>query len=107
MRAFFVEGLTFGFECASGADADALAAEDAGCVGHCFVLEGGDGCVEATAIEVERVGELCVVGTNLDATPAVDALVVVTDVEGVVVHNFYFASLAAFVAVCVCAVDVH
>ena len=83
--AFFEQGLAFGFERTCGAHADALAAEDAGGVGHGLVLEGGDGGVEATAVEIQRKRKLGIIGTDLDTPPAVNALAVIALVKRVVI----------------------
>ena len=69
--------LPLGLEGVRRADADALAAEDAGGVHHAVAHEGADQCVEAAAVEVQRKGVLRVFGANLYTAPAVDALVVV------------------------------
>src|SRR5579859_6037642 len=54
--------LALGLEGAGGADADALAAEDAGGFGQGPAEEGADLGLEAAAFEVDGVGVLGVVG---------------------------------------------
>jgi hypothetical protein len=59
--------LALGFQCAAGADAHALTAEDAGGFQQGFVEKGTDHGIEAAAGEVNRIGVLRILCTDLDA----------------------------------------
>src|SRR6185312_16767850 len=68
-----------------GADADAVAAVDAGGVGERHVVLGGDASVEASPGQGDGEGVLRVGAAGLDALVANDALGVIADVE-IIVH---------------------
>ena len=85
IQAALQEGLPFGLERPRGAGADTLAAKDTGGIHHAVAHEGADGGMVATAVKIKRVGELRVVGADLNAAPAVDALVVIAQVKGIIV----------------------
>src|SRR5258708_17604547 len=77
----------FGLEGAGGTGADALAAEYAGGLGQGPVKKGADLSVEAAAFEIDGIGELGVIGADLDAAPAQDAFAVIANEHGVVVQQ--------------------
>lgn len=102
--ALFEEGLALGFEGTCGAGTDTLAAENAGGIHHAVGHKRADGRLITTPVKAERVGILGVIGANLHATPAVDALVVIAQEKRVVVVDGRFAALGVGETGRVCAI---
>lgn len=98
------ERLPFRFKRPGGASAHALAAEDAGSVHHTGVHERANGGVVTPAVKAEGKGILRIFGAHLHTAPAVDALVVITQVKGVVVVNGGLARFGVGETAGVCAV---
>src|SRR5262249_56322143 len=88
----FEQRLTLGFERTGRTDADALAAKYAGCFRHGLVKKRADTGVKAAPFEVDRVGELRVVGAHLNAAPAQNALGIIADVHRIVIEQRILAS---------------
>ncbi len=87
--------LNLALQRARGTDADAIPAEDARGVGHRRLERGGHVAADAASAPGEREGMLHILGADLDAAPAHDALRVVPDVERVVVFERDLAADAA------------
>ena len=68
------ERLPLGLERPGRADTHTLAAKNTGGIRHRQILEGGDLSMETATIEVQSIGELSIVGADLDAAPAVDVM---------------------------------
>ncbi len=92
-KSLLEQRLALGLERAGGADADALAAKYAGGFRHGLVKEGADAGVKTAPFEVDRVGKLRIVGADLNAAPAQDALGVVADVHRIVIEHRNLAAL--------------
>src|SRR5690606_4925053 len=84
-RTLLQQRLPLRLQRAGGADANTLPAKDAGCIHHTMIHERADGCMEAAPVKVEGEGELRIVRADLYTAPAVNALVIVSQIEGVVV----------------------
>ena len=105
--ALFQQPLAARLERTRRADADTLAAEDAGRVRHGLVEESADLRLEAAAIEVERKGILCILGSHLHATPAEHAFGVIAHIHGIVIDQRWVASLGSREAIVIDAIVVH
>src|SRR5215207_2795731 len=84
--------LALRFQGACGTDTYALPAQHAGRFGDGAVEEGTDLGLVAAAFEVDGVGVLCIVRTDLHTAPAQQALGIIPDVHRVVVFDRDFTS---------------
>jgi hypothetical protein len=83
----------FGLKRSGGANANALAAEDAGSRAW-MIIKRGDGGVKPTSRKVNRMGVLGILCAYLHAAPAQYAFVVIAYKHGVVIQHRLFTDAA-------------